>query len=163
MKERKEELAKVTRQEFFKELNKLKIRKILKVPNEYLVGKERFLGDYYVGWLADILDYQNEEKIVDLGVAYLFGRAFVIAQDRILDNPCQENKDYVIAAPILLKEFLERNQKIVGNSNFEKEAGQVLFEYTLANLKESKRKKSPFTKFLTEEIIKQHSKKQKVI
>ena len=94
-------LAQSIRESFLKELNELGLGSLFKVPFDYLVGKERFLGDYYAVWLSEIIGIDYQEIIVNLGVSYLFGRSFVIAQDQILDNPANFNQEYVLASPNL--------------------------------------------------------------
>jgi hypothetical protein len=76
-----------------------------KVPVDYLVGQKRFFGDYYAPFLAEIAGLRNDEKIVNLGSAYLFGRAYTIAQDKLIDDK-DKDMDYIILAPALLTHFI---------------------------------------------------------
>ena len=126
---------------------------MFQLPEEYLVGRGRFFGDYQAAYLAGILGYQNEAKIVEVGVAHLFGRAFVIAQDRILDNPTSSNRDYIIAAPLLLQAFFERNDSIATSEKFSEEMERVILESAKENLSESRKKRTPAERYSGKDLL----------
>ena len=85
--------------------------------------------------MSELLEVQNEKIIQEVGVASLFGRAFVIIQDQMLDNLKKPNSEYITTAPILLFEFTRRiNRTVDGVLN--KKTQTILLKAMQANVDE---------------------------
>ncbi len=121
---------------FIAELKHLKLHVLLKLPRKYLIGRRRFLGNLYVPLISEILKVEDEKIIQEIGVASLFGRAFVIIQDQMLDNLKKPSPEYITIAPILLYEFTKRINKSV-NSALNKEIQTILLKAMQANVDEN--------------------------
>jgi hypothetical protein len=142
-------LSKSIKDSFFKDLANLGYNDFFQVSKEYLVGEKRLFGTYYTPYLSEMIGLEDTERIVEIGNAFLFGRAFVISQDQVLDNKEKPNIDYLLLSPVLLKEFIVKLQLFIKKFNLEKEVGKILLDSINANKKEQdehKNKITPYTK-----------------
>ncbi|MDP2925525.1 MAG: hypothetical protein Q8N99_04080 [Nanoarchaeota archaeon] len=134
---------------FFRDMTNLSFNSLFHVPKEYLVGEKRLFGTYYIPYLSEMIGLEDKKKIVEIGNAFIFGRAFVISQDQILDNKERPNIDYLLLSPLLLKEFIVKLQVLIKKFNLEKEVKEILLDSITANKKEQeehKNKITPYTK-----------------
>jgi len=146
------ELGKKIRESFLSDLKEIELDKIFKISSEYLIGKERFFGDFYVIYLSEIFNIKDEEIIIKLGTAFLFGRAFVIAQDQILDNPDNLNLDYILSSPVLYEEFVKRMTTLVDEPSFKKDMYQILKELREANIKEQQEHRKKISNYTQNDL-----------
>jgi len=147
-------LGKGIRESFLTQLENIGLRSKFRTPEEYLVGKERFFGEYYAIFLAEIIGLHDEDMIKNLGVTSLFGRAFVIAQDQVLDNPANPNLNYILASPVLYHEFVRRMNALVGNSSFDNDMEQILNEAREVNVREQQNHRGRIVPYNQEDLDK---------
>ena len=121
---------------FIAELKHLKLHALLKLSRKYLIGRRRFLGNLYIPLISEILEVEDEKIIQEIGVSSLFGRAFVIIQDQMLDNLKKPNPKYITIAPILLYEFTKRINKS-SNNVLDEEMQTILLKAMQANVDEN--------------------------
>jgi len=131
-----EKLGRKIRESFLSDLENIGLGDVFKIPLEYLIGKERFFGDFYAIYLSEIVGIHDENVIISLGNAFLFGRAFVISQDQVLDNLKNPNIDYILASPILYQEFVKRIKMLVSGTSFVEDMQKILKKAREANIKE---------------------------
>ena len=144
-----DKLSEEIKNSFFKDLEKLGFANTFNVPPDYLVGNKRLFGTYYSLYLAEFLNFDDKKQIIEIGNAYLFGRAFVIAQDQVLDNLHNPNKDYILISPFLLKEFIIKLEKLIKEFHLESNLNEILLDSIRANKNEQelhKNKITPYTK-----------------
>lgn len=115
---------------------------LLELPDDYLIGEARFLGINYIPLLAEVLGFSNPKKVIQLGVASLFGRAFVIAQDLVIDHYDEYARKFVLILPILYQETSRGFVSLVNGQLFEAEMDGVLIESAAANLKAQRHRKN---------------------
>ena len=144
-----EKISEEIKNSFYEDIRNLGFDRFFNVPKDYLVGDRRFFGTYYLPYLAEFLSFGDEKQIVKIGNAFLFGRAFVIAQDQILDNLHSLNKDYILISPFLLKEFTTKLEKLIKEFHLESKLNEILLDSIKANKSEQelhKNKITPYTK-----------------
>lgn len=144
-----EKISEEIKNSFYEDLKNLGFDRFFNVPKDYLVGDRRFFGTYYLPYLAEFLSFGDEKQTIKLGNTYLFGRAFVIAQDQVLDNFHSPNKDYVLISPFLLKEFTRKLEKLIKKFHLENDLNEILLNSIKANKSEQelhKNKVSLYTK-----------------
>jgi len=134
---------------FYENLKNLGFDNFFNVPKNYLAGHRRFFGTYYLPYLAELLRFNNERKIIDIGNASLFGRAFVIAQDQAIDNP---SKDWVFISPLLLKEFIKKIGKFIKEFHLESTFNKILLDSIKANKNEQKLHKNKITPYANKDL-----------
>lgn len=121
------DLSKRIEKKFINELKKVGCDSLFKdLPDEYIYGQERMGGSALAPVYAEIVNLKDENKIIDLGMAALFGRCFVIAQDQMIDGHRPITNEQIITTPILCNEFIHRTNSLVKNQEFNKKMNEIL-------------------------------------
>jgi len=144
-----EKISEEIKNSFYENLKNLGFNNFFNIPKNYLVGHRRFFGTYYLPYLAELLHFNNERKIIDIGNASLFGRAFVIAQDQAIDN---SSKDWVLISPLLLKEFIKKTEKFIKEFHLEGTFNEILLDSIKANKNEQKLHKNKITPYSNKDL-----------
>ena len=126
-------------QEFLERLANMGLSFGNNISPVYLAGQRRFLGLWHGPMIAEIAGITRQQLVVDLGIASLFGRAYVIAQDQALDHG---RSDLAAIVPRLLDEFLMRIRALAG-SKIEARISEIIEGNTTANEKDLVMRQSP--------------------
>ena len=105
------------------------------VPEKYLLGERRFLGIWNVPMIAEIAKLTKLPMVVELGVIYLYIRAYVIAQDQVIDHRRVELAPYIT---LLYGALLNRIEEF---SHSTTEAMEIVRATCLANIDDLSRRR----------------------
>jgi len=145
-------LSKKIKVSFLNDLGDFGFNNFFHVSNDYLVGEKRLFGTYYIPYLSEMIGLKNEKSMVNIGNAFLFGRAFVISQDQVLDNREKPNIDYLLLSPVLLEEFIYKLYASIKKFNLEKEIRRILFDSVMANKNEQNEHKNKITSYSKKDL-----------